>query len=347
MIGRLLFAYHRMPIGTPDRRSTSSTPELMIEADGLSKSFGDTVALRGVSFSVRHGQVLGLLGPNGAGKTTLVKILTTLLRADNGTARVGGFDVVLEAAQVRKIIGLAGQYAAVDETLTGRENLLMVGTLYHLPRQRVRERTEYLLGGFGLRDAADRMVRGYSGGMRRRLDLAASLIAIPDVVFLDEPTTGLDPHTRADLWDTIHQLTHGGVTVLLTTQYLEEADELADRILVLDEGRVVAEGTADELKARVGADVLQLQVAKNVDLDAAARIVRPLALPGRDVTIERDTRTLSLLVPGGAQSLIAAVRTLDEQHMALVDIKLRRPTLDDVFRALTRHMGQPTSSMRR
>ncbi|MDP3685523.1 MAG: ATP-binding cassette domain-containing protein [bacterium] len=312
----------------------------MIEVEGLTKSFKDTRALRGVSFSVQRGHVLGLLGPNGAGKTTIVKILTTLLRADGGTARVGGFDVVRDAARVRTIIGLAGQYAAVDDMLTGRENLLMVGALYHLPRSTVRARTTELLQQFRLTDAADRLARGYSGGMRRRLDLAASLIAIPDVVFLDEPTIGLDPHTRADMWDTIHALTHRGVTVLLTTQYLEEADELADRILVVDEGKVIAEGTADELKARVGADVLQLQVAKIVNLAAAADTLKSLAAPGHAVTVEQDTHTLSLLVPGGAQSLIAAVRALDERGISLVDIKLRRPSLDDVFLTLTRRSTQ-------
>jgi len=305
-----------------------------IEASGLRKSFGDVRALDGVDLRAPAGSVLGLLGPNGAGKTTAVRILTTLLRPDGGSARVAGLDVVHEAPALRTRIGLAGQYAAVDENLTGAENLEMVGRLYHLPRPEPRRRAAELLERFDLSDAAGRLVRTYSGGMRRRLDLAAALVARPPVLFLDEPTTGLDPRSRIGLWMTIEDRVAAGTTVLLTTQYLDEADRLADRIAVIDRGRLLAQGSSDELKDQVGGERLDISLEDRGQLDAAAAALAPIAS-------ERPTIVLddALCVPVSRRSgtIATAVRRLDEAGVGVDDVSLHRPTLDDVFMALTGH----------
>ena len=305
-----------------------------VVVEGLAKSFGSVQALAGVDFAVEPGTVLGLLGPNGAGKTTAVRILTTLLPPDAGRATVCGYDVVTEAAQVRTSIGLAGQYAAVEETLTGRENLEMVGRLYHLGRAEARRRADELLHRFDLVDAADRMVKGYSGGMRGRLDLAASLVGEPQVLFLDEPTTGLDPRSRIDLWEVIRKLVDDGTTLLLCTQYLEEADCLADRITGIAHGRVIAEGTSDELKSRVGGDVLEFRIPDLQRVGAAAGGVVGLGRGGAQV----DNQTGQVVVPvggDGSNVLVDVVRRLDAADVPIADLSLRRPTLDDVFLALT------------
>ena len=308
-----------------------------IEASGLVKTYGSgskTVrALDGVDLEVPEGTVLGLLGPNGAGKTTAVRVLTTLLTPDSGSARVLGLDVLREPQRVRERIGLSGQYAAVDENLTGRENLVMVGRLYHLGKRDAQRRAEELLDQFGLTDAAERPAKTYSGGMRRRLDLAAALVVRPPVMFLDEPTTGLDPRTRIAMWDVIADLVEGGATLLLTTQYLEEADRLADSIAVVDHGKVIARGTADELKTQVGGERLQLVVHDRDRLADAAAILSRLALAPPSV----DQRTRELLAPvsGGAKLLVETVRELDNAGITVDDLALRRPTLDDVFLTLT------------
>lgn len=307
--------------------------DVAIEAEGLRKSYGNVLALDGVDLRVQAGTVLGLLGPNGAGKTTAVRILTTLLPPDGGTARVAGFDVAHEAPRLRAKIGLAGQYAAVDENLTGAENLEMVGRLYHLPRGVPSRRAAELLEQFELSDAADRLVRTYSGGMRRRLDLAAALVARPPVLFLDEPTTGLDPRSRIDMWEVIRELISGGTTLLLTTQYLEEADRLADDIVVIDQGRVIAHGDPDALKSQVGGERLELVIESASDLDRARSILGELAVG--EVQVEEHIRKLVAPVSGGAEVLIAALRKLDADGVAVVDVGLRRPTLDDVFLTLT------------
>jgi ABC-2 type transport system ATP-binding protein len=308
----------------------------VIEVEGVTKSFGPTRALNGVDLQAESGRVLALLGPNGAGKTTLVRVLTTLITPDSGRARVAGYDVVADAARLRAVIGLAGQFAAVDELLTGRENLELVGRLYHLPVARRRRRAQEVLERFGLTDAADRIVKGYSGGMRRRLDLGASLVARPSVLILDEPTTGLDPASRNDVWEHITELVDEGTTVLLTTQYLEEADRLAHRIVVVDEGRVIAEGTSDELKDRMGGDVLEARVADVADLERAGAI---LAEHGEgQSTVEVDQLRVSVPIRTGAKGLVAAGRALDDGGIALEDLGIRRPSLDDVFLALTGHV---------
>ncbi len=309
----------------------STRPAIVVE--GLQKSFGTVRALDGIDFTVPEGTVLGLLGPNGAGKTTVVRILTTLLTPDAGHAEVAGFDVVRDAVRLRSAIGLAGQFAAVDEILTGRENLELVGRLYHLGRAEVRKRSADLLERFDLVDAADRTVKTYSGGMRRRLDLGASLVGRPRVLFLDEPTTGLDPRSRIGLWEVIEQLVDRGTTLLLTTQYLEEADKLADAIAVIDHGRVIAEGTADELKAQVGGDVLELVVVRREQLKDAVTAIAPLTCG--EPQLDEDTGEVRVPVKGGATVLAEAVRHLDAAGVPIADLALHRPTLDDVFLALT------------
>jgi ABC-2 type transport system ATP-binding protein len=306
-----------------------------IWAEGLEKHYGKTHALAGLDLAAEEGSVLGLLGPNGAGKTTAVRILTTLLKPDAGRAEVAGLDVVKQADALRARIGLAGQYAAVDENLTGYENLEMFGRLYHLSGAVARQRANELLERFDLVEAARRVVKTYSGGMRRRLDLSASLILMPPVLFLDEPTTGLDIRGRLAMWEIISDLVSDGTTVLLTTQYLEEADQLADQIAVVDLGRVIARGTADELKAQVGGERIELTVARDGNLDAAEQVLRPYSLG--EIQVNREERQLVVPVTQGAQQLAAVVRDLDAAQIPLDNLALRRPTLDDVFLTLTGH----------
>ena len=313
---------------------------LAIEAQGLTKRYKDVVALAGVDLTVPRGTVLGLLGPNGAGKTTTVRVLTALLVPDQGSARVAGVDVLADPAGVRSRIGLSGQYAAVDEYLTGYENLEMVGRLYHLGRRRSRERALELLEQFGLGDAANRPAKTYSGGMRRRLDLAGALVADPEVIFLDEPTTGLDPKARLDMWEVIASLVAGGTTLLLTTQYLEEADRLADDIVVIDHGRVIARGTSSELKSQIGGARIELTVVDGDRLEEAVSALADLAAgePG----VDRSSRSLVLPVSGGAGALGEALRRLADAGIGLEDVGLRRPTLDEVFLTLTGHPSEET-----
>jgi ABC-2 type transport system ATP-binding protein len=310
----------------------------VIRASGLVKTYGKVRALDGLDLAVPEGTILGLLGPNGAGKTTAVRILTTLIAPDSGTATVAGLDVVKEQAQVRTKLGLSGQYAAVDEYLTGYENLDMVGRLYGLGRQAAKDRSRELLERFSLADAGDRPVKTYSGGMRRRLDLAGALVADVPVLFLDEPTTGLDPRSRTEVWEMMTELVKGGTTVLLTTQYLEEADQLADNILVIDHGRAIAEGTADELKAQVGGERIEIVVSSPTDLAAAHSVLS--AMVTSTVEVDDSTRRLTAPVSGGATVLMEALRRLDAEHIKLSDVALRRPTLDDVFLTLTGHASE-------
>ncbi|MBM3673871.1 MAG: ATP-binding cassette domain-containing protein [Actinobacteria bacterium] len=312
-----------------------------VVAEGLKKRFGDFEALVGVDFVVPEGALVALLGPNGAGKTTTIRILTTLLRADAGRATVSGFDVATQPQLVRAAIGLTGQYAAVDEDLTGRENLVLVGRLCRMSKRAAQERAAVLLEVFQLVDAADRRLRTYSGGMRRRLDLAGSLMFAPEVLFLDEPTTGLDPRSRLDLWDVIVELKDAGTTIVLTTQYLEEADQLADTISVIDEGRIIAEGTADELKDRIGGDVLDLRVHDRAQLDlAVTTLTREFGASESDVTVDRDLGTVVVPIAQGSDSLVTAIRMLDGAGIGIDDLSLRRPSLDDVFLHLTGHAAE-------
>ncbi|MGN6523645.1 MAG: ATP-binding cassette domain-containing protein [Actinomycetes bacterium] len=311
-----------------------------IVAEGLVKHYGEVKALDGLDLEVPEGAVLGLLGPNGAGKTTTVRVLTTLLVPDAGHATVAGLDVVGQAAELRRIIGLSGQYAAVDELLTGRENLDMVGRLYHLGKRRSRERATELLERFDLADAADRVVKTYSGGMRRRLDLAGALVAEPPVLFLDEPTTGLDPRSRQQMWQVIEELVSGGTTLLLTTQYLEEADLLADAIAVIDRGRVIARGTADELKSQVGGEWLEMVATTAADLPSVTAVAA--AVGSGEPSSDEQSRRVSVPVTGGTKALMEALRRLDTDGVVLTDVAIRRPTLDDVFLTLTGHAAEDT-----
>jgi ABC-2 type transport system ATP-binding protein len=309
-------------------------------AEGLQKSYGDTKALDGLDLWIPEGTVCGLLGPNGAGKTTAVWILSTLLRPDGGRAEVAGFDVVRQAGQVRYSIGLAGQQAAVDEILTGRQNLETFGRLYHLGVREAHRRADDLLERFGLADAAGKQAKNYSGGMRRRLDLAASFILSPPVLFLDEPTTGLDPRGRNEVWEAVRSLVAGGTTVLLTTQYLDEADQLADRICVIDAGRTIADGTPGDLKSRVGGDRIDVVVRSAGELPAAVRVVGRLC--GAEPEIDWETRRVSAPVTDRMSALTETVRALDDAGVDAEDIGLRRPTLDDVFLRLTGHRAGET-----
>jgi ABC-2 type transport system ATP-binding protein len=305
----------------------------VIKVEGVEKAFRSTIALAGVDLDVDAGTVLALLGRNGAGKTTLVRILSTLIKPDAGRLEVAGIDVVRSAPIVRSLIGLAGQFAAVDDTLTGRENLELVGRLYGLPRREARERAYAVLERLGLMDAGDRLVRTYSGGMRRRLDLGASLVGRPVVLILDEPSTGLDPHARIELWSLIDELVSDGTTLLLTTQYLEEADRLADRVAVIDRGHMIAEGTPDALKQRVGGDVLEVRPARSADLDGIVRLLDGLG-SGQPVADVRDQR-VTLPTAGRVETLFAAARRIEDAGIAVTDIGIRRPSLDDVFLSLT------------
>jgi len=310
--------------------------DLAVVAHSLVKTFGDVHALDGVDLEVPTATITALLGPNGAGKTTTVRILTTLLKATSGSATVAGFDVAKQPDSVRRVIGLSGQYSAVDEKLTGRENLDMVGMLFHLPRDAARKRSTELLERFTLSDAADRPAKTYSGGMRRRLDLAASLVANPHVLFLDEPTTGLDPRSRIMMWEVITELVASGTTVLLTTQYLEEADQLANAIAVIDHGKVIAKGTASELKAQVGGERVEIVPQVHDDIPRAIEALRGLG----DGPATSLGQRVNLPVSGGGQVLIEALRALDAAGIAVTDVQLRRPTLDDVFLTLTGHAAE-------
>ncbi len=311
-----------------------------VEAEGLVKVYrsrkSEVRALDGVDLEVHEGTVLGLLGPNGAGKTTTVRILATLLRPNAGSARVAGFDVLREPQSVRKAIGLSGQYAAIDENLTGRENLWMFGRLYHLSSPEARLRAGELLAQFQLDEAADRVAKTYSGGMRRRLDLAAALIGRPRLLFLDEPTTGLDPRSRLGMWDVIRAQVREGATLLLTTQYLEEADELANDIAVVDKGKIIARGTADQLKSQVGGERIEVVAHDPAELQRAAQLLAP----DGTASVEQHTRRITVAAHGGAAHLIEVVRRLGDAGIKIDDIALRRPTLDDVFLELTGHVAE-------
>ncbi|HEX7004803.1 MAG TPA: ATP-binding cassette domain-containing protein [Trueperaceae bacterium] len=314
------------------------SPDAAIVVQGLTKSFRKVEVLEGIDLTVERGKMLALLGPNGAGKTTIVRILSTLLKPDSGTASVNGFDVVKDAGKVRSTIGLTGQYAAVDELLSGRRNLEMMGRLYHLSIRDSRRRAEELLSQFDLADAAERPVKTYSGGMRRRLDLAASLVAVPPVVFLDEPTTGLDPRSRLAMWEVIGRLMEFGVTILLTTQYLEEADRLADRIAVLDRGKIIAEGTGDQLKAQFGSERVEMVVAADSDFELAHRII---CAQGGEVSASTEERRVSVATDGSVRAVKRILDPLYDAGIELDRLSVHKPTLDDVFLHLT---GRQASS---
>lgn len=320
----------------PDNKlnKNDQTADHVVRIRGLKKSFGDLAVLKGINLNIRRGSVMALLGPNGAGKTTAVHILSTLLPNDGGTATICGYDIGTQPEMIRQVIGLTGQYAAIDEYLTGRENLRMMGRLYHLPSADVKRRAEELLDQFGLTSAADRRAGTYSGGMRRRLDLAASLIASPPVIFLDEPTTGLDPRSRIAMWDSIKQLVRNGSTILLTTQYLEEADQLADRIAVLDGGKIIAEGTADELKKKVGKDRVELTFATRHQFDKAVE-----TLGTKNVSID-ETRLSLTQQSDGVHKVRQLLEKLEAAGVKIEGMSLHKPTLDDVFLKLTGHAAE-------
>ncbi len=312
--------------------------ELAIQVAQVSKSFGSVKALDHVDLQVETGTILALLGPNGAGKTTLIRVLTTLLQPDAGDVKVGPYDVLREPHKVRMNMGLAGQSTAIDENLTGRENIELVGKLYHLDSTTIRERVTRLLDSFGLTDAADRLAKTYSGGMRRRLDLAASLVGNPKILFLDEPTTGLDPQSRLELWGRIEDLVSGGVTVLLTTQYLEEADYLADKIAVIDQGRIIALGSPEDLKSKIGSDVIEIRLSDNSQIREAAAIISKFGT-GAPAAVEDESGTIVLPVDRGTSVLADVVRELDASKFAISDLNFRRPSLDEVFLTLTGRPG--------
>jgi ABC-2 type transport system ATP-binding protein len=316
----------------------------MIRTAGLVKRFGKVTALDGLDLAVPRGTILGLLGPNGAGKTTAVRILTTLLEPDGGTATVAGLDVAAEPDKVRERIGLSGQNAAVDEYLTGYENLEMVGRLYHLGARRSQDRARELLDRFDLAEAADRPAKTYSGGMRRRLDLAAALVAAPEVIFLDEPTTGLDPRSRAQMWETIQELVRGGSTALLTTQYMEEADRLADDVVVIDRGRMIAQGPPDQLKTRIGGERIEVVLANSGDIPAARALLAELS--AGEIRVEEQTCTVTASVTGGVDVLRRVLLEMKDRSIPVDDVGLRRPTLDDVFLSLTGHGAEETEESR-
>ena len=316
--------------------------EFAVVANGLTKRYGDVVALDGLDLSVPTGTVLGLLGPNGAGKTTAVSVLTTLIAPDAGTARVAGVDVVKDPQRVRSLIGLSGQYAAVDEHLTATENLVMIGCLYGMRRKEALKRTNDLIERFRLTDSAHRPLKTFSGGMRRRIDLAGALLADPPVLFLDEPTTGLDPRSRGELWDAIRERVDAGTTVVLTTQYLEEADQLANEIVVIDHGRAIARGTSQELKRRIGGEHLDVHLAKAEDLARVETVLRGVAIGA--IRTEVEEALISVPVAKGVEALGSVMAELTAQNVEIVDIGLRRPTLDDVFMELTGHRTQEDQS---
>lgn len=321
--------------------ATAATTNAIV-VKNLYKSYGELKVLRGIDFSVKRGTILALLGPNGAGKTTTIKILSTLLGADRGQVKVNDFDVGTQSHRVRASIGLTGQYAAVDEYLSGHENLVLIGRLYRLSRQVAVRRADELLKRFDLVKAAKRPVKTYSGGMRRRLDLAMSLIAGPPIIFLDEPTSGLDPRSRLTMWSMIKQLVEGGTTILLTTQYMEEADQLADQIVVIDNGKVIAEGTSSTLKSRVGADRLEVMIAKTSNFATAQR-----AIAGKNVKVDSDNRLISIATRDGVAKLQEVLQTLSKAQVKVENISLHRPTLDDVFLSLTGHGASDSKEVNR